>query len=160
LIGFIASLPEIATAPDMTALWHEQQQQIEQGSLTVDQFLDGLESFISNQVGAVNLGAMAEGEKTSANQSANRLQAECPKCGGEIAVTPKVFACTGCDIKLWGEIAGKKISQAQAETLFAKGQTAEIKGFTSKAGKPFSAKLVLNQDSGKVGFAFDQSKRK
>ncbi|KPW70606.1 Orf50, partial [Pseudomonas syringae pv. coriandricola] len=49
-LEFIAALPTIATTPDMTALWHEQQQMIEAGELTVDAFLDELEDFIAHQV--------------------------------------------------------------------------------------------------------------
>ena len=44
-ISFIHALPSIATEPDMTALWHEQQQQIEKGKMTCDAFLDELEIF-------------------------------------------------------------------------------------------------------------------
>ncbi|MFU0498058.1 DNA topoisomerase, partial [Pseudomonas syringae pv. actinidiae] len=55
-LEFIAALPAIATTPDMTALWHEQQQMIEAGELTVDAFLDELESFIADQVQNIDLG--------------------------------------------------------------------------------------------------------
>ena len=154
-IAFIASLPEIATAPDMTALWHEQQQQIEQGTLTVEQFLDALETFIQGQINTVQLTAMqASPPKTSSNQHTPRLKAKCPKCGSAIAITPKVFACTGCELKVWAEIAGKKLTETQAENLFEHGRTNMLKGFKSKAGKAFDAKLVLNKESNKVEFAF------
>lgn len=153
-LDFIASLPEIATAPDMTALWHEQQQQIEQGSLTVDQFLDALEAFIQQQVSNVQLGAMqGAGTPVPARQNA-RLAAKCPKCRSEIAVTPKVFACTGCEIKVWATIAGKTLTESQAEALFQHGKTQVLKGFKSKAGKSFEAALVLNPDINKVEFVF------
>ena len=155
-IEFIASLPEIATAPDMTALWHEQQQEIEQGNLSVDQFLDGLETFIAGQVGNVDLGAMAEGEKKPSGKVANRLAAKCPKCGNAIVITAKMFACTGCTLKVWAEVAGKTLSENQADSLFAKGKTHLIKGFTSKAGKRFDAKLALNPATDKVEFVFEK----
>lgn len=155
-IEFIASLPAIATTPDMTALWHEQQQEIEQGNLSVDQFLDGLETFITEQVGKVNLGAMAESEKQVSGKSSSRLEAKCPKCGNAIAITAKMFACTGCTLKVWAEVAGKTLSENQAESLFAKGKTNLIKGLTSKAGKRFDAKLALNPATDKVEFVFEK----
>ena len=47
---FFDSLPEIATSPDMTALWHEQQSMIEHGDNTCTSFVDGLMGFIAEQV--------------------------------------------------------------------------------------------------------------
>ena len=103
-IDFIACLLEIATVPDMTTLWHEQQQQIAQGTLSVDQFLDGLDSFIAGQVANVTFGAMADGEKKPSTRASTRLNEKCPKCGSDIVVVSTFFACTGCDIKVWQEI--------------------------------------------------------
>lgn len=57
-VDFIGALPEIATAPDMTALWHEQQIEIEKGNITVDKFLDDLEDFISNQLKNIDISGM------------------------------------------------------------------------------------------------------
>ncbi|MDR5615152.1 DNA topoisomerase [Arsenophonus sp.] len=41
-LDFFQALPDIATNPDMTALWAEKQEQIEQGNLTVDAFVEQL----------------------------------------------------------------------------------------------------------------------
>ncbi|EFN0763508.1 DNA topoisomerase 3 [Cronobacter sakazakii] len=54
-ISLIQALPPIMTTPDMTALWHEQQKMIESGELTVDSFLDELETFVAFQVDNVDL---------------------------------------------------------------------------------------------------------
>lgn len=54
-ISLIQALPPIMTTPDMTALWHEQQRMIEAGALTVDSFLDELETFVAFQVDNVDL---------------------------------------------------------------------------------------------------------
>ncbi|ELO21706.1 TraE-like protein [Salmonella enterica subsp. enterica serovar Enteritidis str. 648900 1-16] len=54
-ISLIQALPSIMTNPDMTALWHEQQKMIESGELTVDSFLDELETFVAFQVDNVDL---------------------------------------------------------------------------------------------------------
>jgi len=54
-ISLIQALPPIMTTPDMTALWHEQQKMIEAGELTVDSFLDELETFVAFQVDNVDL---------------------------------------------------------------------------------------------------------
>ncbi|WP_232051356.1 hypothetical protein [Serratia symbiotica] len=41
-VAFFHALPESATLPDMTALWSAQQSDIEQGSKTVDEFVNTL----------------------------------------------------------------------------------------------------------------------
>lgn len=48
--SFYDVLPDIARQPDMTALWHEQQCDIEAGHLTVERFLDELANTITQHV--------------------------------------------------------------------------------------------------------------
>ncbi len=47
---FFDALPESATSPDMTALWHEQQSAIEGGNNTCEAFIDELMQFIEKQI--------------------------------------------------------------------------------------------------------------
>lgn len=85
-----------------------------------------------------------------------RLDAPCPACGKEIAITQHGFYCTGCEFKIRSLVCGKTITQNQAETLITKGKTAVIKGFKSKAGKPFNAALVLkDKATGATEFEFE-----
>ena len=55
---FFNALPEIATSPDMTALWHEQQLMIEQGSNTAENFINELMVFIGNQIDDLKLNGL------------------------------------------------------------------------------------------------------
>ncbi len=68
-------------------------------------------------------------------------------CGSEMVERPKSFSCGGrngvCDFVIWKTMAGKRISARTAKTLLSKGETSVLKGFKSKAGKPFSARLKL-----------------
>jgi DNA topoisomerase-3 len=55
---------------------------------------------------------------------------------------------------IWKRVAGRTITPEIARQLIENGRTAEvISGFRSRAGKPFRARLVLN-DEGKVEFDF------
>ena len=80
----------------------------------------------------------------------------CPLCGAEVQEQPKSFSCSGwkagCKFAIWKTIAGKKISTRMAKTLLTKGQTNRLKGFKSKTGKSFDARLKLVD--GKVQFDF------
>jgi DNA topoisomerase-3 len=67
-------------------------------------------------------------EKKTTEGAIDRLNVPCPSCNKEILVRPKGFFCTGCGFKLWSEIAGKKITNAQAETLIKKVKQVRSKG--------------------------------
>lgn len=81
----------------------------------------------------------------------------CPLCAQQVIEQQKSFSCsawkTGCGFVVWKRMAGKRISKRTAKTLITLGTTSVLKGFKSKAGKPFSAKLRVD-DSGQVGFEF------
>ena len=54
---------------------------------------------------------------------------------------------------VWKEIAGKKLTEKQIHTLIAKGKTGVIKGFKSKKGNKFDARLKLGPEC-KAAFDF------
>lgn len=147
-LEFVAALPEIATSPDMTALWHEQQQKIERGELSVNEFLDELEAFIADQIRNVDVGNIQQ-------QAAFQIDAKCPMDGGELKVTPRVIGCLSCSFKLWPEISKKTLTSTQLQALLTKGRTGVIKGFKSGAGKSFDAALKLDGE-GKVQMVFNR----
>ena len=82
----------------------------------------------------------------------------CPLCGAEVREQPKSYSCSswqqGCKFAIWKAMAGKKISSRMAKMLLTKGKTNRLKGFRSKAGKSFDARLKLID--GKVHFDFSQ----
>ncbi len=90
----------------------------------------------------------------------------CPRCGAEtgeiIRENSRAYGCTswksreepGCGFVIWKRVAGRTITPEIARQLLENGRTNEvIAGFRSKAGKPFRARLVLNEQ-GKVEFDF------
>jgi len=83
----------------------------------------------------------------------------CPKCKeGEVRESPKAYGCSryreGCNLTIWKKTAGKEISPKLAKDLLADGQTEHLEGFTSRAGKPFSARLKFDEEF-KVVFEFE-----
>jgi DNA topoisomerase-3 len=84
----------------------------------------------------------------------------CPLCNGHVIELAKSYSCSewraGCPMVIWKVIAGKDITLAMAKKLLNKGETGVLKGFTSKAGKPFDVNLKLV--SGKVVMDFDKPK--
>ncbi|WP_343201687.1 type IA DNA topoisomerase [Pseudomonas aeruginosa] len=153
-VAFIQALPRIATTPDMTALWHEQQVMIERGELSVDAFLDELEAFIGEQISTIDLGDMP----IAGRAGVEPLAARCPMCGGELARTAKVVGCKGCEFRMYPSIAGKELTTSHLESLLSKGKTSLIKGFRNKEGKAFDAALRLD-GQGKVVFDFPKTSK-
>ena len=87
----------------------------------------------------------------------------CPKCRqGQIIEGQRGFGCNryrqGCDFVVWKEMAGKKLTEKQIQTLIAKGKTGVIKGFKSKKGNKFDARLKLGPEC-KAAFDFPAGSR-
>ncbi len=93
-------------------------------------------------------------EKPDVTQSAGL--GACPLCGASVFEQKKSYSCSGwkqgCKFVIWKTIAAKKIGVRTAKTLLTKGETSRLKGFKSKAGKSFDARLKLVD--GKVQFDF------
>ncbi|HDD9007791.1 TPA: DNA topoisomerase 3 [Escherichia coli] len=157
--ALIDALPDIAVNPDMTALWAEKQTAIENGDLAVEEFINELYSDLGGMITNVDLGEMKIEAAAPAGQS-QRLNAPCPSCGKQIAIRPKGYFCTGCELKIWKNFSGKTLSDKQVETLLTKGITGELKGFvSSKTNKQFSAKVkLIDKATGKLGFEFPPKK--
>jgi DNA topoisomerase-3 len=81
------------------------------------------------------------------------LSVRCPKCGGEVHENYKKFQCQSCDFGIWKIVAGRQLDAAEAETLLSTREVGPLDGFRSKLGRPFAAKLKLN-DTNDVQFDF------
>ena len=87
-----------------------------------------------------------------------------PICKGDIVQTPFGFGCAkyskdnpdSCRFSI-GKMAEKALTEAQVKELLTYGRTSTIRGFKSKEGKKFDARVALNKDeNGKVtGLKFD-----
>ena len=77
-------------------------------------------------------------------------------CKAPVVEGQKSYSCSrwkeGCKFTIWKTMAGKTISASTARVLLRDGQTSVLKGFQSKTGKPFEARLKLAD--GKVEFDF------
>ena len=90
--------------------------------------------------------------------------AACPMCGGDIVQTPFGFGCANyskddpnsCRFSV-GKMAEKALTEANVKELLTNGRTGTIRGFKSKTGKKFDARVALSKDeTGKVtGLKFD-----
>lgn len=153
-INLIKTVPDEVKSPKMTADWETTLQAIEKGTESSTDFMSGIESF-TRQLVKTYSSAAPHSDLSFSRPSIG----VCPKCGRKVFAYPKSYSCEsgkdGCGFVIWKTVAGKEISLAQAEKLLTKGKTDLIKGFTSKAGKPFDAHLKLNKSTFAIEFEFD-----
>lgn len=188
-IDLINGLPDILTYPDMTALWFEQQREIEQDNLTVNEFLDGIEKFIEEQLNqAENIKIEAKGEPCECGKGVLVLRKSekgsffacstypackitlpvlnntpippCPCCKGKFKVNSAVIECVSCGLKIWRKFFEKSLTDNQLLSLITKGKTPLIKGLKSKSGKEFEAYGKLNKTEKKVELEFPKKVNK
>ena len=110
-------------------------------------------------------GTQSDESATSEGASAPKPAAEktaaglgpCPLCGSAVIEQERSYGCSGwrigCKFTIWKTIAGKKLSARTAQALLRRGRSPLLKGFKSKAGKTFDARLKL--ENGAVRFDFD-----
>ena len=146
-------LPDEWKRADLTAKWWIIQEGIRDGKSEQDKLLDSILNDIKNilstrDVSKFKLQKNYKNDKTIVGQ--------CPICGKDIIESTKSFYCSGfkdgCNFSIWKSIAGKKLTKTNIKQLLENGITTEIKGFKSKSGKQFNAKLQIND--GKIEFLF------
>ena len=95
-------------------------------------------------------------EKININIDKNII-GKCPVCNNDVLESNKSYYCSnwknGCSFTIWKTISDKKLTESNVKSLLENRITKEIKGFKSKSGKLFNAKLKLNNDN-KIEFEF------
>ena len=149
--GLIGVVSAPLRSAELTAQWEWELREIEAGGGTAEGFLEGITALVRELLPLV--------QKSSARVLGSSGQEKaigpCPSCGKDVVERGKAFGCsawreTGCPFKVWKVIAGKKLGAAQVKALLRNGHTAPIKGFKSKAGKPFKAVLKFDAQNGVV----------
>ena len=148
------------TSPELTGDWEKRLTDIEHGGDDRKAFIDDIAEFTRATVEKI---AALDKEKLRPERVELGL---CPRCGAEtgeiIKENSKAYGCTswksreetGCGFVIWKRVAGRTLTPEIARQLLEEGKTKEvISGFRSRAGKPFRARLVLNEE-GKVEFDF------
>ncbi|HZC83802.1 MAG TPA: DNA topoisomerase, partial [Rubrobacter sp.] len=158
MIGLLGESP--LSSPELTARWEERLAKMEKGAERRPDFMADIDGFTTKLVEEVR---GMEGEKLASPSRSREPLGACPKCGAPVVETKKAYSCsawkqTGCDFAIWKQVSGKRLSEGQAKQLLAKGRTGQMKGFKSRAGKPYAAALKLDGEH-KVRLEFDNSRK-
>src|SRR5215475_7625442 len=148
------------TSPELTGDWEHKLAEIEHGRGDRTAFMNGIADFAKETVDQI---AALDKEKLRPERVELGL---CPRCGSEtgeiIRENSKAYGCTswksreevGCGFVIWKRVAGRTLTPEIARQLIEERRTREVlSGFRSRNGKPFRARLVLN-DEDKIEFEF------
>lgn len=160
----------IASA-ELTGNWENRLEQISRGIQDPELFMKDIVDYtklITEDIMKIG-GSLQDADLKETNMAA----IQCPKCkNGELKQSEKNYYCSnypkknadgssneGCTFTVWKLVAGKKITENTVRQIAEKGISSLVKGFKSKAGKEFSAYLVLNEDW-QIRFDFEQKFQK
>ena len=150
---------DLLGSPEMTANWEKALVKISEQTMTQERFLEQNRKYIESAVAKIKGQSVSNELVTAVSHDNEAAIGKCPKCQqGSIILKPKLAKCDNaeCDFVIWPTIAKKKLTTNQIKALITKGKTGLIKGFTSKKGSKFDAKLKLDADY-RVTFDFDQN---
>ncbi len=140
---------DILTSPGMTGEWEYKLRQIENGELSRDQFMRGIleltKSVVQRTVGF---------KETDADLRETGLTS--PIDGSPLFEGLAYYQTKAGDFRIGKSFAGRRLETGEAETLIKEGRVGPLDGFTSKAGRAFSAMLKLEEDN-KVTFVFNET---
>ncbi len=105
----------------------------------------------------------ADADAEEVDFSSQESLGACPKCGGRVFEHGMAYVCEKavgaaktCDFRSGKVILQQEVARADMQKLLATGRTDLLKGFISnKTRRKFSAYLVRDKASGKVGFEFE-----
>ncbi|MFO1315364.1 MAG: DNA topoisomerase III [Burkholderiales bacterium] len=142
-------IPELFS-PELTAEWEFKLAQMEHGQLKRGAFMRE----IVDMTGHIVAQAKNYESDTIPGDFAT-LATPCPKCGGEVHEKYRKFQCVNpkCDFAFWKILGGRQLEPREAEVLISTREVGPLEGFRSKLGRPFTAKLRMN-DANEVEFDF------
>lgn len=154
-------------SPAITASWEKGLAQIADGQTSKEEYLAKMYQFIRSTVTRIKstslkaafmenmesnvfpfykrINSKIKDEAESTQRTADK-NFNCPVCGAALVYKNGVYYCTekpDCSFTLWEKWCGKQLSDTAVKALLAGRRTAEIKGFKSRNGKSFSARLQL-----------------
>ena len=164
-VNLVTVLPEVLTAPKLTADWEQRLNEVAKGQASPEDFMDGIEAMAVELVRKYSH-ISEDGQKLF--QPEKETVGLCPRCGKPVYEGKKNFACSdrACQFVMWKNdrfwtSRRKEMTQKMAADLLKKGHTS-VKGMWSeKKGSTYDAVVILDYTGGKyVNFKLEFPKRK
>lgn len=143
----------LISSAEMTGEWEERLTMISKGQETQNNFISGIEEFITLFYKELP-GLISNNVKGESITNINKTEyiGKCPKCKSNHVKhikTPKYdfYACEdrSCGFTLNSVVFGKKLTEKQVEKLLSNGTTGNIKGLKGSK-KSFDAEIIINDE--------------
>ena len=137
------------TSPEMTGDWEAKLHQMEKGELPRETFMNEIKAFTEGVVQK----ARAHYDEIISTPFPD-LKCVCPNCGAtELKQTDATYECREpeCGFRISKYIAGRRLTEEEAITLFTTKFLEQRDGFVSRFNRPFEAALELTQAVSKTG---------
>lgn len=150
LIDFLSALKaDSLTSPSMTGDWEQKLRQIEIGKMTRSDFMSGITQMTGDIIDRAK-------KFQESDAGARETEINSPTDNKPILETLRTYKSQDDALVIYKTIGGRKFSEGEIKTLIEEKQIGPIDGFRSKAGKPFSARLILDVTN-RVKFVFDNN---
>ena len=138
---------------ELTARWEIALDDIAEGKSAPIEFARGIRDFTRR----ITKELLEADDVKALSAKMDAYSIKCPKCGSTIRLGEKTAWCKSCNLTVYRNVAGKKLSDSAMTDLLTKGKTRMLSGFKSKSGKEFSAAVELMED-GKTRLEFPKRK--
>lgn len=113
-------------------------------------YLQEIASLLVDDIKTVEQNSKLLSHDESVNTETQDFSFACPNCGKLLTASFKAVYCAkqngGCGFIVYKRIASRTMSNEEIADLLLHNKTSLLKGFTSKAGKKFSARLTFDKD--------------
>jgi len=136
------------SSPEMTGEWEYKLKQIEAGQFGRETFMQEIRDLVAGVIKKIK---DASGHVNSETMRGNfhDLDTACPRCGSTAGFKEsfKAYDCKNqeCKLVVWKTVSGRELEPEEVRSLLTTGNIGPIKGFKSKMGRPFEAKLALSE---------------
>jgi len=137
-------------SPQLTGEWELKLRLMEQGKVPRNGFMHDIQGSVVMMVGKV---------KNAAPKAASVAGLQCPTCKKTL-VTPggDALMCPDKHVMFRKTVAKRMLTDDEVKTLLLHGSVGPLSNFTSKEGKPFSAKLRFG-GKGSIVFDFGEAEK-
>ena len=163
--ALLAALPvEDLKSAELTGRWEAKLSRVAKGELSRDVFMQETHAFVKTMVATIletaaepadaAVGAAKRGPHKPLGRAA--AKGACPICGEAQVRRGDTLSCArgrACTFVIFSQVAGRTLRPQEVAQLLRGERTDTLKGFVSRAGKPFAAKLELDE-RGRVAFVF------
>lgn len=152
---FISIIPDELKDPAITKRIEEKLTEITENKYTYNQLIEDVYNEQKEKIELLKTLSKTTSMSNSAKE--NTCEYKCPICSNTLINQKFSYNCE-CGFKINKEIAGKKLSNSNIESICKNGKTDKIKGFKKKDGGTFNAMLEVDKTSKQLKFAFGNKK--